>query len=102
HRPAWVDQLLSPESLRATGYFDPALVARERSLQVRLPRITPRRLIMQIGLTSVVATQLWHHLYCGGGLCELPTWEAPRFAGNRTPGRYKVRAGAGVPLPIAV
>ena len=22
HRPAWVDQLLSPESLRATGYFD--------------------------------------------------------------------------------
>ena len=23
HRPAWVDQLLSPESLRATGYFDP-------------------------------------------------------------------------------
>ncbi len=23
HRPAWVDQLLSPESIKATGYFDP-------------------------------------------------------------------------------
>ena len=26
-RPSWVDQLLSPESLRATGYFNPAAVA---------------------------------------------------------------------------
>ena len=25
--PAWVDQLLSPESLRKTGYFDPEMVA---------------------------------------------------------------------------
>ncbi|QDV33185.1 asparagine synthase (glutamine-hydrolyzing) [Tautonia plasticadhaerens] len=102
HRPAWVDQLLSPESLRATGYFDPVAVARERSLQVRLPRITPRRLIMQIGLTSVVSTQLWHHLYCGGGLCELPTWDSPGFAGNRTPGHYKIRTQGDAPLPIAV
>jgi asparagine synthase (glutamine-hydrolysing) len=102
HRPSWVDQLLSPESLRATGYFDPEAVARERSLQVRLPRITPRRLIMQIGLTSVVATQLWHHLYCGGGLCELPTWDSPSFAGNRTPGHYKLRAAGDAPMPIAI
>ena len=32
--PAWVDQLLSPESLRATGYFDPEAVARERLEQL--------------------------------------------------------------------
>ncbi|RUL87586.1 asparagine synthase (glutamine-hydrolyzing) [Tautonia sociabilis] len=101
HRPGWVDQLLSPDSLRASGYFDPEAVSRERSLQVRLPRITPRRLIMQIGLTSVVATQLWHHLYCGGGLCDLPTWDAAAFAGNRTPGRYKVRSASDAALPIA-
>ena len=30
NRPPWVDQLLSPESLRSTGYFDPAAVARQR------------------------------------------------------------------------
>jgi asparagine synthase (glutamine-hydrolysing) len=25
-----------------------------------------------LGLGGVVATQLWHHLYLGGGLCALP------------------------------
>jgi asparagine synthase (glutamine-hydrolysing) len=74
-RPAWIDQLLSPESLRATGWFDPAAIARERAAQMRFPRITPRRLIMDLSLTCVIATQLWHHIYLGGGLCELPTWE---------------------------
>jgi asparagine synthase (glutamine-hydrolysing) len=74
NRPAWVDQLLSPESLAATGYFDPEGVARERAAQVRFPRITPKRIIMDLSLTCVVATQLWHHTFFGGGLCDLPTW----------------------------
>lgn len=90
-RPPWVDQLLSPESLRASGYFDPLAVARERSAQVSQPRITPRRFVFDMGLTSVVATQLWHHLFCGGGLCDLPTWNAPEFAGNRLPTNYQTR-----------
>ena len=47
-RPAWVDQLLSPESLRATGWFDPAAIARERAAQMRFPRITPKRIIMDL------------------------------------------------------
>src|SRR5262249_39378851 len=42
-RPRWVDQLLSAQSLRATGWFDPEGVARERAAQVRFPAITPRR-----------------------------------------------------------
>ena len=84
-RPAWVDQLLSPESIRATGYFDPRTVARERSAQVRWPRLTPRRLIFDVALTSVVATQLWHHLFFGGGLCDLPTWSAPALHSPRAP-----------------
>jgi asparagine synthase (glutamine-hydrolysing) len=74
-RPAWVDQLLSPESLRTGGYFDPDAVARERAGLTRrwfLP--SPRRFLLDVGLTSVITTQLWHHLYCGGGLCELPAW----------------------------
>jgi hypothetical protein len=28
----------------------------------------------------VDATQLWHHLYLGGGLCELPHLEFPQAA----------------------
>jgi asparagine synthase (glutamine-hydrolysing) len=77
HRPAWVDQVLSPESLRATGYFSPDAVAHQRRLQTLLPTFTPRRFIYDLGLTCVVSTQLWHHIYCGGGLCDLPTWEPP-------------------------
>jgi asparagine synthase (glutamine-hydrolysing) len=77
HRPGWVDQLLNPESLRATGYFDPEAVIRQRAWQVRLPRITPARFVFDVALTCVISTQLWHHLYCGGGLCELPTWQPP-------------------------
>lgn len=30
---------------------------------------------MDLGLTCVIATQLWHHTFLGGGLCELPVWE---------------------------
>jgi asparagine synthase (glutamine-hydrolysing) len=77
HRPAWVDQLLSPGSLRRTGYFDVESVQRQRRMQTMLPRITVRRLVYDVGLTCVVSTQLWHHLFCGGGLCELPVWQPP-------------------------
>ncbi len=76
-RPAWVDQLLSRESLLATGYFDPEAVIRQRAWQVLLPRITPARFIHDVALTCVVSTQLWHHIYCGGGLCDLPAWQVP-------------------------
>jgi asparagine synthase (glutamine-hydrolysing) len=85
NRPAWVDQLLSPESLRATGYFDPQAVARERWWQNHMPRITARRFIFDVGLTCVVSTQLWHHLFCGGGLCDLPTWSPPVREIERAP-----------------
>jgi asparagine synthase (glutamine-hydrolysing) len=29
------------------------------------------RLSVEMGLTAVVATQLWHHLFIGGKLAEL-------------------------------
>jgi asparagine synthase (glutamine-hydrolysing) len=73
-RPHWVDQLLSRSSLEVTGYFDPEGVLRECAIQSRMPRITPKRAIMDLSLTCVVATQLWHHTFLGGGLCDLPTW----------------------------
>ncbi len=83
-RPAWVDQLLSPESLRTTGYFDPERVASMRAERLRKPKINARQLGLDMHLTSVVATQLWHHTFIGGGLCELPTWTPPEpaFAGS--------------------
>ncbi|MFO0798442.1 MAG: asparagine synthase (glutamine-hydrolyzing) [Gemmataceae bacterium] len=68
----WIEQVLSPESLRKAGYFDAAAVAAARA---KLP--TMRRGIartgLEMGLTAVTATQVWHHLYLGGGLCDLPT-----------------------------
>jgi asparagine synthase (glutamine-hydrolysing) len=82
--PAWVSQLLSPESLRVTGYFDPTLVALARDERLTRRRITPRQLGLDMHLTSVVATQLWHHTFIGGGLCDLPGWENPGARGLDT------------------
>jgi asparagine synthase (glutamine-hydrolysing) len=92
-RPHWVDQLLSPESLRSTGWFDPEGVARERAAQTRFPAITPKRIIMDLSLTCVVATQLWQHIYLGGGLCDLPTW---------TPTPIRERDGLSLDLGTAI
>jgi asparagine synthase (glutamine-hydrolysing) len=71
--PAFVGQLLSEESLRRTGYFDVAAVHHWRRSFRRLRVGTLPRLSVELGLTAVVATQLWHHLYMGGNLAELPT-----------------------------
>ncbi len=85
-RPAWVDQLLSPESLRKTGYFDADLLTRARKLRASFRPVTARQLGLDMGLTSVIASQLWHHTYCGGELCDLPAW---------TPGDSRSGDGAG-------
>ena len=52
-----------------------------------LPRLTPARFVFDVALTCVVSTQLWHHIYCGGGLCDLPTWEPPARGGRHGPCR---------------
>jgi asparagine synthase (glutamine-hydrolysing) len=75
-RPAWVDQLLSPESLRRTGYFDPHAVQSGLAQYLRARRHSYRRIWLVLGLTGVVSTQLWHHIFMGGGLADLPTWSA--------------------------
>ena len=79
-RPAWVDQLLSPESLKATGFFNAAAVAQARAVQQNRPRISFQRFVFDMGLIGVIATQLWHHIYCGGGLADLPTWQPASLA----------------------
>src|SRR5262245_45374500 len=69
--PAFVRELISPESIARTGYFDVARVQQDCKL---LASAEGRGLgtFVSLGLSGVVATQLWHHLYLGGGLCSLP------------------------------
>ena len=75
--PRWIDQLVSSESLQRTGYFSVPKVHHEQSLQRLLPASVPRRFVVDGSYTTMVMTQLWHHLFLGGGLCELPSWSAP-------------------------
>jgi asparagine synthase (glutamine-hydrolysing) len=69
--PAFVRELMSAESLARTGYFDVAQVRQDCEL---LSKSAGKGLgtFASLGLSGVVATQLWHHLYLGGGLCSLP------------------------------
>ena len=71
--PPFVAQLLSEESLRRTGYFDPVAVHQWRRAYRQLRPNSLPRLSVELGLAAVVATQLWHHLYIDGSLSELPT-----------------------------
>ena len=77
----WIEQVLSPESLKKAGYFDATAVAAARE---KLPKMRGgiARTSLEMGLTAVTATQVWHHLYLGGGLCDLPT----KSPGTAVPG----------------
>jgi asparagine synthase (glutamine-hydrolysing) len=50
---------------------DPAAVQRDYDL-IASGKGSKVNVFLQLGLSSVLATQLWHHLYLGGGLCDLP------------------------------
>jgi asparagine synthase (glutamine-hydrolysing) len=70
----YVTQLLSEDSLRRTGYFDLKEVAHWRRNFRGMRAGSLPRLSVEMGLTAVVATQLWHHQFMGGGLADLPEW----------------------------
>jgi asparagine synthase (glutamine-hydrolysing) len=71
--PAYIQQLLSEESLKKTGYFASPAVQQAR----QLAQAGKLRINAQMALANVTATQLWHHLFISGGLCDLPTWQPP-------------------------
>lgn len=71
--PLFVGQLLSDESLRRTGYFDVAAVQHWRKAFRQMRAGSLPRLSVEMGLAAVVATQLWHHTFIEGALCELPS-----------------------------
>ncbi len=72
--PTFVDQLLSPESLRKTEYFDPAAVQHWSTAFKQMRPSSAQRVMIEMGLVGVVATQLWHHTYIDASLCDLPAW----------------------------
>jgi asparagine synthase (glutamine-hydrolysing) len=84
--PTFVDQLLSPESLRKTGYFDVDAVRHWRTAFRDMRHGGSQRTMVEMGLVGVVSTQLWHHTYQGGGLCELPAWAPPDAAHEKVNG----------------
>jgi asparagine synthase (glutamine-hydrolysing) len=92
---AFVEQLLSEESLRRTGYFDAEAVRLWRERFRGLRAGSSQRTSVEMGLVGVLATQLWHHKYLGGGLCELPG------ATIRSPVALAGRYGQGHVLPAA-
>ncbi|MCI0641154.1 MAG: asparagine synthase (glutamine-hydrolyzing) [Gemmataceae bacterium] len=71
--PTFVDELLSPESLKKTGYFEPSAVLHWRNEFRNLREGANQRTMVEMGLVGVVATQLWHHTFIDSGLASLPS-----------------------------
>jgi len=76
--PPFVEQLLSPESLARTGYFDAKAVAYWRKHFRSLRLNQAKRTSIEMGLVGVLSTQLWHHTFVEPSLCELPGIDLPR------------------------
>ncbi len=76
--PPFINQLLSPESLAKTGYFDIDAVT-SWTKRVREGSISKiQRASVELGLVGVTATQLWHHVFIDGSLAEIPSgWQRP-------------------------
>ncbi len=71
--PPFVDQLLSDESLKKTGYFDPAAVKAWRERLPGMSRIGFTRTGVEMGLVAVTATQLWHQTFIDSSIADVPT-----------------------------
>jgi asparagine synthase (glutamine-hydrolysing) len=71
--PPFVEQLLSEESLRRTGYFDAGAVTHWRHAFRTLWEHGAQRTSVEMGLVGVLSTQLWHHTFLDGSLADLPT-----------------------------
>lgn len=68
----YIEQLLSTESLMHTNYFDTKQVHHWRR-SIKENRLNSmQRLSVEMGLTGVIATQLWHHIFIENSLTELP------------------------------
>jgi asparagine synthase (glutamine-hydrolysing) len=80
--PPFVEQLLSEESLRKTGYFNVAAVQHWRKAFHGLWRRGSQRASIEMGLVGIIGTQLWHHTYIDGSLADLPSLAGARRQHN--------------------
>ncbi|GIW80139.1 MAG: asparagine synthetase B [Gemmatales bacterium] len=82
--PPFVEQLLSPESLRKTSFFDSDRVRYWRERFRAMRRGSFQRTFVEMGLVGVVATQLWYHLFIDASLADLPgcSWKIAQTAKN--------------------
>ena len=71
--PPFVNQLLSDESLKKTGYFDPAAVKSWRERLPGMSRLGFARTGVEMGLVAVTATQLWHQTFIDSTIADVPT-----------------------------
>jgi asparagine synthase (glutamine-hydrolysing) len=92
--PEYVGELLSSESLRRTGYFQPEAVDYWRKSFRHLRRFSPQRASVEMGLVGVLATQLWHHTFIDGSLADLPSLANKREASVSSNGHSAVRTAA--------
>ena len=70
--PAWVDQLLSDDALRETGWFKADAVRYWRSRIQGGTLRWPHRAMVQLGMVGVLSTQLWYHTFIGRLTDALP------------------------------
>jgi asparagine synthase (glutamine-hydrolysing) len=77
-RPPYVDQLLSEDALRKTGYFDPQAVTYWRQAYLGLRKGSNQRTSVEMGLVAVLSTQLWHQTFIDNSLADLPPWSKRR------------------------
>ncbi|MFL5331582.1 MAG: asparagine synthase (glutamine-hydrolyzing) [Gemmataceae bacterium] len=80
HAPGFVDQLLSEESLKKTGYFDPASVKHWRDRLSAL-KPGPLRTAIEMGLVAVTSTQLWHQIFIDSSIANVPSGVGSRESG---------------------
>ena len=68
--PEWGSAQTEYLSVKKLGKPELTAAARQR---LAGPGRGLARLSLEMGLTGVLATQLWHHLYLDGSLCDLPS-----------------------------
>jgi asparagine synthase (glutamine-hydrolysing) len=75
-----VDQLLSEEALRNTGYFEPAAVRYWRTALPSMRKGSNQRTSVEMGLVGVVATQLWHQTFIDSSIADSHAARVPAQA----------------------
>jgi asparagine synthase (glutamine-hydrolysing) len=79
--PPFVDQLLSEESLKKTGWFNNEEVQKWRARMKEGKLGVRQRTIVELGMVGVVTTQLWYHTFIDSSLAEIPGgWQRPTCA----------------------